>query len=125
MPGQQRYDAQVRLSNRLSLAGKRMSCRIAMAAKPHRIGVGVAVGAEPQPQELLVDALRLLARRVPRRVALRQPVPAAQGVFFKHLGNNNFRVFLQRLAQQDVADNSFCLSVVVLHQCMLHAFCTS
>ncbi len=48
---------------------------VLLIAQPYQVGVGVAVGAEPQAQEFFVDALRLQARRMPRLIALRQPVP--------------------------------------------------
>ena len=43
--------------------------------KMYGVGVGVAVGAEPEAQELLVDILRLLPFSMPLLVALRQPIP--------------------------------------------------
>lgn len=48
-----------------------------MASGKNLVLVGVAVLAEPEAQELLVDVAGLLPCRVPLRVCVRQPVAAA------------------------------------------------
>ena len=56
----------------------------------HLVPVGVAVVPEPQPQELLIDVLRLLSSRMTRLVAVSNPVPAGvRRVYLRESADSN------------------------------------
>ena len=67
-----------------SRARSAASCRQLTVAQlrglpSYLISIGVAVVPEPQPQELLVDVLRLQPLRMTPLVAVRKPIPAGVG----------------------------------------------